>query len=501
MKHLVSLYIVLINFSFFAFSQSTVSWQYCFGGSDDDMPAAACMTLDGQIVITGNANSEDGDLNGHILEFDDIWRIHTDSTGVILSQTLWNSLFLGNDPLSIEATSDSGYIEAGRITEEYLLLGYTTNAIIRKYKKNGVLSWAKVFGGSSPMEDTFTKAIQANDGGYMVAGYTNANMCSNPIQHFDMWVLKLDSSGNMEWQSCIGRQYYDHAYDIAIVNDTNYLVCGETEQTNYTFDGWLVKLDSQGEVIWEVILGGSGNDRFTKILKLNNGDYLVGGTTGSNNGNVSGNHGMNDVWLTYVNSNGQVMWNRCFGGSDSDIFNTALQTDNDNILIFANTRSSDGNVPGNNGNSDIWVFEMDTLGNPGYGYCIGGSENDYMVSAFQKEANRFIIAGGTYSALPGHHGGCDYWISGTDYPVTHPGATGIARLNVYPNPSSEFVNIELPETTVGVEIFKSTGMLVKQISRENQRIELSVKDWPEGMYLVKIITTKGVVITKFVKSK
>jgi len=171
-------------------------------------------------------------------------------------------------------------------------------------KDEPYITWQKCLGGSS---DEFARSVhQTSDGGYIVAGdtYSNNGDVSGNHGESDFWVVKLTSTGSLQWRKCLGGGNWDMAYSIQQTSDGGYIVAGMTESNNGDVSGnhgdldlWVVKLTSTGSLQWQKCFGGSSDDGAYSIQQTSDGGYVVAGGTESNNGDVSGNHGEYDLWV------------------------------------------------------------------------------------------------------------------------------------------------------------------------------------------------------------
>ncbi|MGB4230357.1 MAG: hypothetical protein WBJ63_07370 [Bacteroidales bacterium] len=123
-------------------------------------------------------------------------------------------------------------------------------------------------------------------------------------------------------------------------------------------DYWVVKLDSSGTIQWQKCLGGTDNDEAKSIQQTSDGGYIVAGETWSNDGDVSGNHGIVDSWIVKLNSSGDIIWQKCFGGTDDDVAFSIQQTSDGGFIVAGGTWSNDGDMSGNHGGSDAWVVKL-----------------------------------------------------------------------------------------------------------------------------------------------
>jgi len=156
------------------------------------------------------------------------------------------------------------------------------------------------------MYDYAQDVQQTADGGYVVAGYAYSNDGDVSGNHgdWDYWVVKLNESGNLVWQKCLGGRQDEYAQDVQQTTDGGYVVAGSTYSNDYNVSGnhgdwdyWVVKLNESGNLVWQRCLGGSNKEEACSIQQTSDGGYVVAGSTWSVDGNVRGNHGDFDYWI------------------------------------------------------------------------------------------------------------------------------------------------------------------------------------------------------------
>lgn len=207
------------------------------------------------------------------------------------------------------------------------------------------------------------------------------------------------------WQKCLGGSGDDVANSVLRTADNGILVVGSSKSNNGdvtghhgsvdSTDGWIVKLSASGSVIWQRSLGGSGNDVFYSVMATNDGAYLCMGSTTSNDGDVSGWHGSADIWMVKIDRNGNIIWNKCFGGSKLETAGNIKQNKDGSIYFIGSTASNDGDVSGNHTTSnytDAWILKLNKDGNIIWQKCIGGSGTDEGYDITETENGSFMIA-------------------------------------------------------------------------------------------------------------
>ena len=303
----------------------------------------------------------------------------------------------------------------------YYIRAYATNNIGTSYGKQvyftteSTFLWQKCLGGSG--NETAQSIKQTNDGGYVVAGSTDSNDGDITGNHGrqDIWIVKMDETGIIQWQKCLGGSGFETAQSIQQTNDGGYIIAGSTDSNDGDVTGnhgssdfWIVKLNEAGTIQWQKCLGGSGSDYSKSIQQTNDGGYIVAGYTKSNDGDVTGNHGGSDIWIVKLNEAGTIQWQKCLGGSFYEYVSSIQQTTDGGYILAGETMSKDGDVIGYyEGFSDGWIVKLDYLGDIQWQKCIGGSRDDNANSIWHTNDGGYIIGGETNSndgELSGYHG-------------------------------------------------------------------------------------------------
>ena len=352
-----------------------IEWKKCLGGNGTDVSTSIQLTNDGGFIVAGYTSSNDSNVSGNHGGYD-YWIVKLSNSGDIE----WQKCLGGeNDDRanSIQQTNDGGYIVAGRSASIYGDVsgnhcGY--DYWIVKLNSLGDIQWQKCLGGNGTDESTFIQ--QTNDGGYIVAGYTFSNNGNVSGNHggYDYWIVKLSNSGNIEWKKCLGGTNYDYATCIQQTNDGGFIVAGYTlsndgdvsgnHDSNGTYyEGWIVKLSNSGDIEWQKCLGGTNDDYATYIQQTNDGGFIVAGYTRSNNGDVSGNHGLyggyrHDYWIVKLSNSGNIEWQKCLGGTNDDYATCIQQTNDGGFIVGGYACSNNGDVSGNHGTNDAWIIKF-----------------------------------------------------------------------------------------------------------------------------------------------
>jgi predicted secreted protein len=292
----------------------------------------------------------------------------------------WVKTFGGSDwdsGSSVQQTSDGGFILVGT-TASFGAGGFDVWLI--KTDASGNKLWEKTFGGIR--DDRGHSVQQTSDGGFILLGWTE----SFDAREADVWLIKTDASGNIEWDRTFGGSDRDKGRSVQQTSDGGFILVGYTESFGAGWaDVWLIKTDADGNKLWEKTFGGSGLDSGSSVQQTSDGGFiLVGYTTSFGAGGF-------DVWLIKTDANGNKQWDRTFGGSDWDEGWSVQQTSDGGFIIVGWTWSFGAGGP------DVWLIKTDANGNKQWDRTFGGSDWDWGFSVQQTSDGGFIIVGSTES--------------------------------------------------------------------------------------------------------
>jgi len=209
---------------------------------------------------------------------------------------------------------------------------------------NGTVQWQKTYGGLS--HDNGQSIQQTNDNGYIVVGHTE----SFGEGASDIWVLKLDDIGNVQWQKTYGGIYHDQAYEVQQTSDGGYIVGGRIYYEAGLTDAWALKLDSSGNVQWQKAYGGTDRDEAKAIRQTYDGGFIVAGQT------YFYGAGDEDFWILKLDSNGGIQWQKKYGGGNGESAASIQQT-NDGYIVAGH------GSPITPFYTDVMVLKIDSNGN------------------------------------------------------------------------------------------------------------------------------------------
>jgi len=402
---------------------SILQWQKTYGSSSNELGFAIAKTSDGGYVLAGSTVGNNGDVSGHHGGIGaDAWIIKINNSGSIA----WQKCFGGTNgdyAYDIIATTDGGYIFSGATSSsDGDITGFhgATDAWIVKLSSEGTIEWQNVLGGSG--EERAMSIIQtATD--YMIAGYTNSTDGDVSGNHgdYDAWVIKLNSTGNVAWSRTYGGSLFDEAGFITQATDGFMISAGakssDGDMSGLTHRGgndlWLLKINDNGDILWQKAYGGSGEEGSGRILTTPDGGYVLSTNTTSNNGDVSGNHGSGDAWVAKITSSGIIVWQKCFGGNDGDHANIMNVNNSGEIILVGYTFSRNGDITGYKGSEDFWTLRLKADGTKLNSSVLGGKSGDTGEDAIAISDDTYMAIGRTGSNdgdVSGNHGVSDIWV-------------------------------------------------------------------------------------------
>jgi hypothetical protein len=260
------------------------------------------------------------------------------------------------------------------------------------YAQNMNITWQKVIGGSGG-ESVRSIVACPNNSGYYLLGGSNSNASGDKSENsrggVDLWLVKTDLDGEIEWEKTIGGSGGDNALDALIVNDTLFLlsrsssdVSGDKTSPNFgSSDIWLLALDLDGTILYQQSYGGSNIEFPQKLTYLKGNSLLISSESSSG---IDGNKtlplkGGSDVWILEIDKrNGTILNQFSYGTSDFDEVSRVIKDNNGNIYIMAASYGSnlDKTAIGNGG-TDIWIIKLDENFNELDQKCFGGSNSEY----------------------------------------------------------------------------------------------------------------------------
>ncbi|RPI17286.1 MAG: T9SS C-terminal target domain-containing protein [Ignavibacteriae bacterium] len=503
-------------------------FQSIIGGTNSDVAWSITLSADGGYVTSGITSSFGSGFN-------DIYLIKFDANGAVQ----WTKTIGGikNDGgNSIIRTTDNGYAVAGT-TLSYGAGNY--DFFIVKLDVNGAVQWSRTIGGA--YLETALSITQTTDGGYAVTGFTLS--FGSPPGYYDMYVVKLDSGGSLQWSSSIGSTGNDLAYSIVQSSDGGYAVAGSylkqfcivklnsdgtlqwskimdgigycislirTADNGYAMTGYkygisttdadmcIVKLDSNGTVQWSRTIGGAYNDQGACIIQTTDGGYAVSGLTDSLG------TGLYDVYLVKLDSNGTVQWSKTTGGNSAEYGWTIVQTTDGGYAVAGETLSFGES-------NDVYFVKLDAFGNT----CVNSTSRTAVLgttNAFRsitptvtaQNSNvtspaPIISSGGNLTSvcLTGKQNISNEIPSSFSLSQNYPNPFNPKTIINYQLPMSNFVKLIIYDV-MGKEI---VTLVNEQLKSGTYEVEWNASEFPSGVYFYRLQTesfkeTKRMILIK-----
>ena len=342
-----------------------------WGKTFDGVARSTQQTSDGGYIFAGYTKSFEDDS-------DDALLIKTDSEG----NEVWSKTYGGINydwAYSVQQTSDGGYILAGRT----VFLEYdSSDALLIKTDSEGNEVWSRTFGGANIDDSEEAKSVQQTfDGGYIFAGY---------VQSFGegsegAWLMKIDSEGNEVWSKTFGGNGYI-AYSVQQTSDGGYIIGARSWSfEESSANALLIKTDSEGTEVWSRTFGGADSDYAYSIQQISDGGYILAGST------RSFGEGSADAWLIKTDSEGNEVWSKTFGGGDGDYAHSVQQISDGGYILAGDTRSF------GEGSADAWLIKTDSEGNEVWNKTFGGENSDSVYWIKQTSDGSYVLAGNIQS--------------------------------------------------------------------------------------------------------
>lgn len=436
-----------------------VVWKKCYGGSNNDKANTIIKTNDGGYLIGGETNSIDGDITGNTLPNFGLgynWIVKINQTGTIQ----WQKFMPVNGETSssvktIIETSSSSFIITGDTYFPNGGNGYGDIYIATVGNDGSYNPIANIIIGGG-FNDFVNDMKATNDGGYIIVGNTNSSdgffsdTNNFDSSYEDIWVVKLTSNFTVEWLKLFGGGNSEQAFSVEQTNDGSFIVFGKTDssdgditQNQGNSDYWLLKLDVQGVLVWQKTYGGTGNDGGYNIKKTNDGGFILAGRSVSTDGDITLNNGGWDYWIMKIDSLGNIIWQKCYGGTGTD-YAFSMDLTSDGGIIFAG--QSWPNVLGENGNQGFFDFSLIKL-----------SSSQLSTIIFDSNI-----------------------------------------LSVYPNPVTTTLNIKSDQIALDkIIVTDCTGKIILE-QTENLN-SLNTENFAKGIYFLKGLSQDKALLIKFIK--
>ena len=548
LKKTLFVLVIVLLFSNNLKAQLYIDWQQCYGGLGFDEPAGFASTNNG-FIIEGWSELGSGMVSCGTQGIKGTWTIRIDENLNIINQDCnqdcrYHGIFNAKD-------NDNEFYYFGK--KGFPSTGNAGLAIMRGDGELNVI-WERLLGCEDHFFPYSLSGVATNDGGVVCTAMHGEWACGDVSQYYggsDIWVVKLDKNGNLEWETTIGTDGSEGEGDVFIAEDGGiYLVCDAYDQfvsgsiescvhSGGYADGILVKMSADGEVEWNRCYGGNKNDLSSNVIELPDG-YLLGGHSSSSDGDLQGAgyhpghwYGQphmpltSDIWLLRTDLDGNVLWSKCYGGTKDEQIVKVFLNEDGGFTVFGTTMSLDGDSQSANNlkpawnleiGNKLWVFRTDSNGNLLWERAIGTQteSHEYLEDVIKHNDREYTILGQADSSggeMPCGDYNCtndtaylmnsysNYWVLHVTDTVDYTALQVQERpqpqeetVQVYPNPTNNKVWIVLPEDVLvdEVKVYNVFGQVVKKEQGTN---EIDLSGLVEGVYLLRIMDAEGKVYT------
>ena len=304
--------------------------------------------------------------------------------------------------------------------------------VIQCLQAQPTLSWQKSYGGTG--HEYAWKTIPTSDGGFAFVGFSESTDGDLSGHHGtatnnDLWVCKMTAAGTIQWSKLFGGTEDEEGHDILQTSDGGFMVVGWTDSNDGDVTGhhgsagmsdfWVLKITAAGVLDWNMCYGGTDDDDAASIVQSTSGDFYVGGSTSSNDVDVSGNHAAyySDFWVIKISNSGALLGQKCIGGTDYEEGINMTLTADGGCAIVGRTSSTDDDAIGYHGGTDMLIAKLNSSLGVDWSKCYGGSETEECNAIVQLTDGSFVALGYTSTHnngdVTGHHGSQgsdDFWL-------------------------------------------------------------------------------------------
>ncbi|WP_245896428.1 T9SS C-terminal target domain-containing protein [Flavobacterium sediminis] len=287
-----------------------------------------------------------------------------------------------------------------------------------KMDEHGNLDWQKSFGGNK--EDLLQSIALTGDGGFILGGTSASDKGSDKTENSkgkeDFWIIKLNAKGQQLWQRTIGGSGMEKLLSIAQTKDNGYILggtsssnktitpegqtpdlYGKSEDSRGNLDFWVVKLSEAGTIEWQRTIGGKYVDELRSIQPTTDGGYILGGYSNSpaSGDKTEENYGLGDYWIVKLDAQGEIDWQRAYGGEKDDNLNALIPTRDGGYLLGGNSNSGAtySKSKTNREGTDFWVLKLDESGEIEWQQTYNYGKADILTSLVENKDGTFIIGG------------------------------------------------------------------------------------------------------------
>ncbi|SHM94574.1 T9SS type A sorting domain-containing protein [Flavobacterium chilense] len=472
-----------------------LDWQKSIGGNGFDLLQSIKNTRDGGFILAGTSGSgKGGQKNEDCKGITDFWVIKLDASGA----EQWQRTIGGpgqDELLCAFQTKDGGYMLGGSSSSSPPAL-----SMVKPDAKSTATTKADLFNKSEK---------------------SRGNM--------DYWIVKLDKQGNIEWQKTYGGQYADILRSMEQTTDNGYILAGysnspvsgdKTANNKGVGDFWIIKINDTGEIQWQNTYGAEGDDQPYVIHQTADGGYIAGGNSNSKNplttlGGIVSNG--TDYWVLKLDQDGAVIWSKTYDFGKTDILTSLVENKDHTYLIGGYAQSENkrpregivGKAMGivnkeKDGINDYIALKIDDKGEELWSKTVGSSGEDILRKLIETRDGGYLMAGTSNSSASkdknGNIGGNDFWVVKLkDKQKVEKIKSSIEAI---PNPASSYTNVivgyDFKEGTA--TLVDITGRVLQEFAITGRTIPVNLSRYSEGIYIIKIKTDVKTESVKVIKS-
>ena len=546
MKHKHSFLVAFSLATSLLFSQD-ILWERSYGGKHAEFLYDAIPTPDYGFLLAGssisNKNGNKSEANKGDLDYW-VWKMDEKGTAE------WQKSFGGNgvDLLqSVRITTDGGFILAGTSSsnlsadKKEVCKGQEDFWIIKLDAKGKEL-WQRTIGGSG--QEKLLSIAQTKDGGFILGGTSSSN-ASEPDEKgivdkygksedsrgsLDYWVVKLDTKGEIQWQKTLGGKYVDELKSIEQTLDEGYILggysnspeSGDKAQGNYGLgDYWIVKLDKEGNQLWQQTLGGDKDDNLFTLSQTKDGGFILGGNSnsGATNSKSKTNKNGTDFWVLKLDKIGTIEWQETYNYGKLDVLTSVVENQDDTYLIGgyaqSEVKSKGQTVKGigskiakdakdKEGINDYIALKIKATGEEIWTQTVGSKGDEVLKRLFETRDGGYILAGTSKGQISrdknSNIGGSDFWI--VKLKDKDKKEKDKQNIEAIPNPAITYTNAIVGyDYTKGIAtLFDLSGRMISAVKLNGERtIPIDLTSLPQGIYLIEVktdVSTDGVKVIK-----
>lgn len=275
--------------------------------------------------------------------------------------------------------------------------GHNNDFYLFEIDANGEIIWQKVIGGL--MDDALYSAQKTAEGNYLLLGTTNSLEIDGILNTglYSYYVVKIDSEGDIIWHTIVGDEYFEFSKSACLADDKGVLITGYHKQIAYglydPYDYYAIKLDYEGEVEWQRKMGGSGDDKVVDTVQTKDGSYLLVGSSTSTDIAGAEMHGVQDIYVVKLNRNGDIQWHKMIGGSSLETPIAVYASDDGGSYIIGQSQSIDLEGTVNNGAEDVYILKLSSDGEIIWQKLFGGNIGDIPIVSQRTADGGFVVGG------------------------------------------------------------------------------------------------------------